>query len=186
MKCVINNQVVLSRAPQGPLAVYLDSFARLLSAQGYALQSIHRQILLAACFSHWLKQEGVQLRRITSEHPARYLRYRARRVRPCSGDAAALRHLIDFLRHEGVVAAEKISAPRPSAAERCAQAYEHHLRESRALATATVVNYVPFIRSFLQDRFGNERVTLSRLCASDVVDLYNAKRHTCTGSERSS
>lgn len=169
MKCVINNQVVLSRAPEGPLAVYLDSFARLLSAQGYALQSIHRQILLAACFSHWLKQEGVQLRRITSEHPARYLRYRARRVRPCPGDATALRRLIDFLRYEGVVAAEKISAPRLSAAERCAQAYEHHLREARALATATVVNYVPFIRSFLQDRFGNERVTLSRLCASDVV-----------------
>jgi hypothetical protein len=63
-----------------------------------------------------------------------YLHYRARRVRPCAGDAAALRHLIDFLRREGVIAAEKISARRLTPAERCAQAYAQHLREARALA----------------------------------------------------
>jgi integrase/recombinase XerD len=54
-------------------------------------------------------------------------------------------------------------------AERCAQGYEHHLREARGLASATITNYVPFIRSFLEDRFGDGAVTLSHLCASDVV-----------------
>ena len=39
----------------------------------------------------------------------------------------------------------------------------------RGLAKATIVNYVPFIREFLKDRFGDGPVTLSRLCASDVV-----------------
>ena len=34
---------------------------------------------------------------------------------------------------------------------------------------ATIINYVPFIRSFLEDRFGDGRVKLSHLCASDVV-----------------
>jgi site-specific recombinase XerD len=43
------------------------------------------------------------------------------------------------------------------------------LLEVRALARPTIINYVPFIRSFLEDRFGSGRVTLSRLCASDVV-----------------
>ena len=169
MKCIINNQVVLSRAPEGPLASHIGPFARSLSEQGYALNSIQRQVLLAACFSRWLEQLGVALRSITSDHPPRYLRYRARQVRPYLGDAAALRHLLDFLRSEGVIPAEKMSARPLTPAERCTQAYEHHLREARGLASATITNYVPFIRSFLEDRFGDGAVTLSHLCASDVV-----------------
>ena len=94
MKCIIDCQVVLSRAPEGPLASHIGPFARSLSEQGYALDSIHRQVWLAACFSRWLKQLGVALRRISSEHPSRYLRYRARRARPSLGDAAALKHLL--------------------------------------------------------------------------------------------
>jgi integrase/recombinase XerD len=93
VKCIINNQVVLSRVPEGPLAAHIGPFARSLSEQGYTLNSIHRQVLLAACFSGWLKQQGVALHSITSDHPPRYLRYRARQVRPSLGDAAALRHL---------------------------------------------------------------------------------------------
>jgi site-specific recombinase XerD len=91
-------------------------------------------------------------------------------VRPCRGDAAALRHIIDFLRHEHVIPTEKkVSAHPLTPAERCAQAYEQHLREARGLARATIINYVPFIRSFLKDRFGGGPATLSHLCARDVV-----------------
>ena len=59
MKCIIDCQVVLSRAPEGPLASHIGPFARSLSKQGYSLYSIHRQVRLAACFSRWLKQQGV-------------------------------------------------------------------------------------------------------------------------------
>jgi site-specific recombinase XerD len=37
------------------------------------------------------------------------------------------------------------------------------------LAEATIVNYVPFVHSFLKGRFGDGPVTLSQLCARDVV-----------------
>jgi len=40
MKYVINNQVVLSRAPEGPLAAHIESFAEFVSEQGYAPYSI--------------------------------------------------------------------------------------------------------------------------------------------------
>jgi integrase/recombinase XerD len=169
VKWIIDNQVVLSRAPEGPLASHIGPFARSLSEQGYALNSIQRQVRLAACFSRWLKQQRVALRSITSDHPPRYLRYRARQVRPCLGDAAALGHLLDFLHWEGVISAKKMSACPLTAAERCTQAYEHHLREARGLASATIASYVPFIRSFLEDCFGAGTVTLSHLFASDVV-----------------
>jgi site-specific recombinase XerD len=147
----------------------MDSFAKWASEQGYALCSLRRQVLIAACFSRWLGQNGVRLRSVSSEHAAQYLRYRARRVRPQQGDAAALRYLIEFLSRGGVIPAEKIPVPRPTAVERCAQAFEHYLREDRALATATIINYVPFIRSFLEGRFGNGTVKLSGLCAGDVA-----------------
>ncbi len=169
VKCVINEQVVLSRAPDGPLAAYIGAFAESLSGQGYARASIHRQVRLAAGFSHWLKQQGVALRNVSSDHPARYLRDRARRLRPCRGDAAALRQFLCFLRCEGVIAAERIAARRLTPAERCALAYAQYLRDTRALAKTTIVNYVPFIRGFLTDRFGDGPIRLARLNAGDVV-----------------
>ena len=107
MKHIITDGVFLSRAPEGPLAVHISTFATALRAQGYALASMHRQILLAACFSQWLHHEGVALRHITSEHPSQYLRDRVRRVQIRPGDAAALRHLLACLRGEGVIAPER-------------------------------------------------------------------------------
>ncbi len=169
MKCAINKQVVLSRPSEGPLAAHIASFAKSVSEQGYSLDSLKRQVRIAASFSRWLKQRGIRLRRICSDHLAGYLRYRARHVRPCRGDAAALRYLVDFLRHEGVIPSEKISARRLTPAEHCVEAYEQYLREARALARATIINYVPFIRDFLKGRFGDGRATLSRLAAGDVV-----------------
>jgi integrase/recombinase XerD len=169
VKCIIDCQVVLSRAPEGPLASHIGPFARSLSKQRYSLFSIHQQVRLAACFSRWLKQQGIGLRSITSDRPPRYLRYRVRHARPSLGDATALRHLLEFLRFEGVIPAEKISASPLTPAERRTQEYEHHLRESRGLANATITNYVPFVRSFLEDRFGDGPIKLSHLCATDIV-----------------
>jgi site-specific recombinase XerD len=170
MKYVIDNRINLSRAPEGPLVTYIEPFARSLREQGYSLYSTHRQVRLAACFSQWLRQWEVALRAITSDHPKQYLRHRARQVRLCLGDPAALQHLLDFLRYEHVILAEKkVSACPLTPAELCAQAYEQHLREARGLARATIINYVPFILSFLKDRFGGGPATLSHLCARDVV-----------------
>jgi integrase/recombinase XerD len=169
VKYIIENRIILSRAPEGPFATFIEPFARSLREQGYARYSIHRQVLLATCFSRWLKQQEVATRGLTSDHPPRYLRYRARQVRPSRGDAAALRHLLDFLRRERVIPAERISSHPLTPTERWMQAYEHHLREARGLARATIVNYIPFAGSFLKDRFGDGPVALSHLGARDVV-----------------
>ena len=169
MKYVVNNQVVLSRPLEDPLAAHIVTFAQSMSERGYGLWSLKYQVRIAACFCRWLIQKKIGVRRICSEHPALYLRYRYRHQRPHREDSAALRHFIEFLRVEGVIPREKKSTRRQTPAERCAQAYEQYLREARALAEATITNYLPFINDFLKDRFGDGRVTLSRLCAGDVV-----------------
>jgi integrase/recombinase XerD len=169
MKVIINSQVVLSRVPEGPIAPYLGMFADSLDATGYAVKWIHRQVLLGACFSQWLGQKAVALQDVTSDHLTRYLQYRARRGQPRCGDHAALAHLVDFLRREGVVPEERLAVPEPSSVDHCVRAYEVYLREGRALATATIVSYGPFVRDFLKHRFGAGPVKLSCLSADDVV-----------------
>jgi len=169
MKWIINDEVVLSRPPEGPLAAYIVLFAQWLSEHGYALYSICRCTLLAAAFSRWLGEKAIRPQNVSSGHPARYLRYRARRLRPRREDRPGLRQFMDFLRRRGVIPVEKTLPRRTTPTERCAQAFEQYLREERALATATIINYVPFVRSFLKDRFGNGEVMLSRLSARDIV-----------------
>lgn len=140
MTCVITDRIVLSRAPEGPLAVYVGPFADFLSVQGYELKYIHRQVYLAACFSRWLQREGMALSHITAEHAKQYLCDRARQLKPHPGDAAALQHVMDFLHSEGVVAAETLPVRRLTPAERCTQQYEQYLHEVRGLAKATILN----------------------------------------------
>ena len=178
MKVVINSHVVLSRVPEGPIAPYLGRFADSLDATGYAVKWTHRQVLLGSNFSRWLGQKSVALQDITFDHLTRYLKYRARRVQPRCGDHAALAHLVDFLRREGVVSEERLAVPEPFSVDHHVRAYEGYLREARALATATIINYVPFVRDFLKHRFGLGSGKLSSLSAADVVRFvrYQAPR----------
>ena len=64
MNCVINDQIILSRAPEGPISDYICWFAEAAAAQGYAKNSVNRQVLIAACFSRWLGQREVGLQSI--------------------------------------------------------------------------------------------------------------------------
>lgn len=148
MKYVINDQVVLSQVPEGPLVAHIDSFAD---------------------FSRWLKNEDVELHHITPDYSGRYLRCRAQQVKPCRSDNATLSHLIDFLSNNKIIPTQEVAIAQLTPAERCAQEYEQYLFEMRNLAKATILNYVPFVLRFLKYYFGDKSVELSRLCARDIV-----------------
>jgi len=59
MKYIINDDVVLSRPLEGPLAGQIAVFAKWARDQGYALESRYRRVLLAAGFSRWLGRQAV-------------------------------------------------------------------------------------------------------------------------------
>jgi site-specific recombinase XerD len=169
MKYIVNGDVVLSQPLEGPLSAHIAAFAQWARDQGYAWASRYRQVLLAACFSRWLGQQATGVRRVSVEQQAQYLRFRARRVQVRQEDATALGQFLAFLRHEGVIPAEAKAPRRLTPVEHETQAFEIYLRDERVLADATIAYYVPFIRGFLADRFGKGRITLSRLCAGDVM-----------------
>jgi len=169
MRFIIDDKIVLSQPLDGPLAAQIAAFAKWGKEQGYARRSRYRQVLLAACFSRWLGQQAISVRDVFSQHQTRYLRSRARRVQIHRGDAAALRQFVEFLRHQGVVIIENISPRHLTPIERTVQMFERYLRNERMLAEPTIINYLPFVRRFLADRFGDGPVMLARLRTGDVA-----------------
>lgn len=180
MRYRVNEKTVLlgmpKRGPGGPIAPYLDAFARFLCERGYGGRYLGRQVMLAASFSRWLKQRQVRARRIKAEHTVRYLQDRHRERADTGGDFASLDHLLTFLKAKRVIHAAG-SRPR-SPAERVIDAYARYLRQDRALSKATIINYVPFVADFLKDRFGAGPVALCRARAADVVRFAQSRaRH---------
>jgi integrase/recombinase XerD len=167
MPYIVDGDIALSQPPEGPLAAEIDRFAGWARAQGYARQSRHRQVLVAAGFSQWLGRRAISRRCVSAKYAARYLKSRARRVTLHRGDAAALRQFLEVLRHEGAIPPTRTRG-RLSPVEHETQAFEAYLRNERVLADPTIAYYVPFIRGFLTDRFGKGRVRLSRLRAGDL------------------
>jgi integrase/recombinase XerD len=85
-------------------------------------------------------------------------------------DSWTLNQLLHYLRRVG-------ASPMPSVAlsdnpaDRITRDYVHFLVDQRGLSQATVVNYVPIIRRFLETRFGVGKLLLNRLRVPDVTDF---------------
>jgi integrase/recombinase XerD len=158
----------LSRLREGPLGPYLDAFAQQLRDQGYARYSARLQLRLAADFSRWLTQQGLAVHETTPELTKHYLRYRAQRQRPRSDDAAALKRLLDLLRHAGATAEHAVPFAK-TPAQQCTDEFGLYLRQERALAPTTVTYYLAFVSRFLHDRFAGGHVALAALDAADVI-----------------
>ena len=174
----------LLRLREGPLGIYLDSFARQLGDQGYARYSARLRLRLVADFSRWLKQQGQILDDLTPEHAERYLRYRYRagRRRPRSDDAAALQRLLDLLRQKGVMT-EEVAPIVKTPAQQIADEFRLYLRQERMLAPTTVTYYLGFINLLLTDHFADGQVELYLLCAADIVGFVE-RQAACLNRKR--
>lgn len=169
MKYSTGNQPVRTEWRAGPLANWLDSFAHWLSAQGYRPETMQYKLRLASSFSRWLQQEAIIPANLAPAHSAQYLQYRWRKLKPNGSDKCTLRQLAGFLQQEGVISFDQPPAEPLTDAELCVQAYEHHLRDTKGLAEATITKHVWHARSFLTHRFASGPAVLSGLRAEDVV-----------------
>ncbi len=169
MYYVINEQISLTQQPEGPFKSNLGKFADILTQQGYARKSTHYRILIAARFSGWVEQQGIKQSCVATDHCQQYLHYRTQHQKARSDDRFILIQFLNFLRNENAIPVEILPEQKLNAIQQCAQSYEQYLYEVRGLTKATVINYVPFVCSFLEDRFGVGSVRLSSLRSSDVV-----------------
>lgn len=169
MMRAIREQVTLSRPPEGPIAAQIWPFLQSMEAFGYSPLTLQRYARIVASFSRWLQCNKVSIRSIGPDQVDRFLRYRSLHAGLWPSSHAALRHLLVFLRQQGLLAASKPSSQRTTPAERRATEYERYLRDVRALADVTIEDRLRFVREFLTSRFGAGEANLSQLSADDVT-----------------
>jgi integrase/recombinase XerD len=158
----------LAHEPRGPLAPYLDSFARLLVSKGFRQRHLGPQIRAAAKFSRWLQAKRVPALDVTDEHVKRFLQCRGMRRTIKQGGGAALQRLLEFLRQNGA-APQNIETIDLTPVEQVVQQFGCDLLKRQGLSDKTRVQYCPFVAIFLSERYGSEPVDLAALCAADVI-----------------
>lgn len=83
---------------------------------------------------------------------------------------STLRRLLNLLLQLGVNTNHEVQIE-ATEVELIIEEFALYLRQERALATVTIVDYSAFAQQFLTERFGAGQVQLSDLCAADVVSF---------------
>lgn len=152
----------------GPLSGYLDSFARVLSGHGYAVDTGQKQLRTVARLSQWMASRKLAAKDLDEQVVTRSLQARRRRglMRPVEPKTLAL--LLEHLRQEGVVGrpAPRVEEGGPGPLQRD---FERYLLHERGLAEATVGNYLGASRAFLSTRFDRGAVDPHQLSPADVI-----------------
>ena len=151
-----------------PLVPHLSSFAAALGEDGYASVTMQSKLGLLADFSHWVGCRGICVRELNERHAATFIRRRQRKRRLCRGDRETLRQFLAHLRNCDVIPGPVRPVCDNSSLADILNRYEKHLRSERGLAPATVVNYVPYARKFLVDRFRKKEILLRDLRGTDI------------------
>jgi integrase/recombinase XerD len=159
------------------LAAHLDGFAALLGDQGYAPATIRQKDDLLEDFCRWVEEQGVPLNVLGRDHAGQFLAERHGRVR--RGDAWTIRQLIEYLRDVGCIPTP-VQIVDPTAEGELINTFGKFLRSERGLAPATLANYLPIVRDFLDEQFGGRRLDFDDL---RVVDIHRfIVRRARTGS----
>jgi site-specific recombinase XerD len=165
----------------GPIAAHIDGFAGYLSSQGYATQTARLKIRLSADLSTWLSRRHLSIEDVEEEQVDAFLKTRKKELLLRRGDGRTLTQLLHYLRRVGAIltpSAVRSDNPR----DRITRDYAHFLVDQRGLSQATVANYVPIARGFLETRFGVGKLSLNKLRVTDVTDFI--VRGSSTGSPR--
>ena len=164
---LFSNHVLLQHANTGPLGPHIDVFAGVLSERGYTRTTTKQKIRVIAELSQWLQKRHLLIEDLNEFCINKYIRHRKQKGHLHRGDRSTLRQFTDFLREEGILPAfvRKIAN---SPLQRIENSFAQYLGHERALSQATLDNYLPVIRRFLTERFGNRKIIFNKLCPQDI------------------
>lgn len=159
----------LERLQVGPIGPHLQSFAVLVSQQGYCNVNGWLKIRLVAKLSRWLHQRRIPLNELNESRIAAFLNARWKRLARHSGDQITMTLLLQHLRKIKVVAPPL--AATGSDIDLLVLDYESFLLGERSLMPSTTNVYLEVANRFLSHRFANGRVYLKKLQAKDIIDF---------------
>ncbi len=162
--------VGLDHLRRGPIAMHIDGFAGLLAHQGYATQTARLKIRLVADLSTWLSTRYLGVADLVENQIHEFLKARKKQSLLRRGDSWTLTQLLAHLRQEGIVYPQRTSAV-ATPIDRIAHDYADFLIQERGLRPATLANYVPIARRFLEAKFGTGKFSWNKLHLTDVTDF---------------
>jgi integrase/recombinase XerD len=166
----------------GPLAAYIGPFIQWARHQSYAYDSVLQRQRLTRGLNEWLRRRNLGIAAVTPECCAQYLRLRARRHRPYTGDTRALTQFRQYLVDLKIIPCDNPPALTP--VEQCVQQFRQYLSEERGLASSTIANYCIATRDLLSHTFPVGPVKVDKLVAKQVIDF--VRRRASTFSQKRS
>ncbi len=158
----------LRRFVAGPLGPYIESFAAVLSQQGYRSAVGWRKIWLIAELSRWLKRRQITLKDLEERHIAAFLQARWRRVSKRCGEAT-LKALLQHLRDSQVIRAPVLEPLDDLVSVE--QEYGRFLAQERGLMQSTIDLYLRMLRPFVSRQLQQGKLRWDKLVAKDVIDF---------------
>jgi site-specific recombinase XerD len=151
----------------GPLASRIEGFARQLSGQGYAANTVRTKRDRVADLSRWLERRKLSLAALDEDRLRQFWASLRRRDRARRGDLATGQQLLEYLRDRDDI------APAATTIDLCLAAcvvrdFEAFLFSERGLSRSTVVSYLPVVRRFLDERFGRKAPHFEQLRPHDL------------------
>ena len=159
-----------------PLAVHMRPFAIRLSGDGYARNTIQSKLWSLADFGKWLRRRAFTVTNVDETLIGRFSNGRKGK-RLHRGNVKTLTQFLDDLRRRRVVPQRKPIVDK-SPTGKILSRYEKYLRSERGLSTSTVINYQPFIRKFLGERFGGGPFLFRELKPFDISGFILRHAHT--------
>ena len=155
------------RLHDNPLGLSLQALATSLVEDGYADQTVRSKLRLLADLGRWFGLTGLTVAHLDERHVEAFVKHRQQVRR---GDLKTLEQFLDHLRKRAVIpdrAPVRDLSPLADILSR----YEEHLRSERGLVTATVLNYLPYIRRFLVERFREGPFLFGQVNSSDISNF---------------
>jgi len=161
------NPTTVERLRGDPLGPHLESFAASLADLGYAASTGRSHLGFLGDFGEWLAREDLEVRDVDEQVVDAYLETRGPRGCVRRGQASSIRAFLEHLRDEERAPSCGLE-PDETPLGLLESRYRRHLIAERGLCTATVINYLPFVRRFLGERFGNGQLDLRELAPHDI------------------
>jgi site-specific recombinase XerD len=159
----------LQRLQVGPIGPHLQSFAALVSQQGYCNVNGWLKIRLVAKLSRWLHQRRIPLNELNEARIAAFLNARWKRLARHSGDQITMTLLLRHLRQAKVVAPPPLT--NGSDLNLMILEYQGFLLSERSLMASTTGKYLEVAHRFLSRRFPDGKLYLKKLRAGDITDF---------------
>jgi integrase/recombinase XerD len=145
---------------------YLNGFESRLVEQGYVPASVRQKVDLATAFVAWIQRHDVSLDMLSDECADRFLRdYRRAGAR--RGDAWSVLQFLGYVRTLGCIPST-VTTVESTAVGHLVLEFGNFLCRERGLSSATLINYLPIVRAFLDNQFRGKAVGFDKLRPVDV------------------